>query len=176
MGTRGLTKVIDSEGRTKVAQYGQWDHYPQGQGVNMLSILSHYGIIDRIENNLRKVHFLSDEEVETYFNGYTNNDGWMTLEQGNAFDLVFPALSRNTGTDILNVIAYSTGYTLGLRDESNFEMDELFCEGVFTLNYQTREFISKCGVEVRFPLDKLPTIDVYLNAFEEAYNKERAMA
>ena len=36
MGTRNLTKVIDSNGVTKVAQYGQWDGYPSGQGLNAL--------------------------------------------------------------------------------------------------------------------------------------------
>ena len=40
MGTRGLTKVIDKDGITKVAQYGQWDHYPEGQGVKILYCLN----------------------------------------------------------------------------------------------------------------------------------------
>ena len=38
MGTRNLTMVISQE-KTKVAQYGQWDGYPEGQGVKILSIL-----------------------------------------------------------------------------------------------------------------------------------------
>jgi len=36
MGTRNLTMVI-SNGKTKVAQYGQWDGYPSGQGAAILN-------------------------------------------------------------------------------------------------------------------------------------------
>jgi len=38
MGTRNLTMVI-SGGETKIAQYGQWDGYPRGQGKTCLEFL-----------------------------------------------------------------------------------------------------------------------------------------
>jgi hypothetical protein len=38
MGTRHLTMVV-SNNETKVAQYGQWDGYPEGQGVTILTFL-----------------------------------------------------------------------------------------------------------------------------------------
>jgi len=38
MGTRNLTMVI-SDGKTKIAQYGQWDGYPSGQGADILAFL-----------------------------------------------------------------------------------------------------------------------------------------
>jgi hypothetical protein len=167
MGTRGLTKVIDLEGRTKVAQYGQWDHYPSGQGINMLNIISKYGMLDRIERNLKKVHWLNEDEVSSMIEGYHTN-GMMNMEQSQQFESIYPALSRNTCTDILNVIAYSTGYTLGLRDDSEFEQDDLMCEGVYTINYKTRTFISQYGeAKVIFSLDSLPTNEIYLSAFAQ---------
>jgi hypothetical protein len=41
MGTRNLTRVI-CDGKTKVAQYGQWDGYPEGQGKTVLNFLRGY--------------------------------------------------------------------------------------------------------------------------------------
>lgn len=38
MGTRGLTQVI-LDGEYKISQYGQWDNYPSGAGVEVLDFL-----------------------------------------------------------------------------------------------------------------------------------------
>ena len=38
MGTRNATIVI-KDNKTKVAQYGQWDGYPSGQGLTALNFL-----------------------------------------------------------------------------------------------------------------------------------------
>ena len=38
MGTRHLI-IVKSEGKTKVAQYGQWDGYPTGQGKDIAIFL-----------------------------------------------------------------------------------------------------------------------------------------
>lgn len=38
MGTRNLTAVY-LDGQYKVAQYGQWDGYPEGQGITVLTFL-----------------------------------------------------------------------------------------------------------------------------------------
>ena len=48
MGTRNLTCVI-KDGKYRVAQYGQWDGYPEGQGMNILNFLKKW-----IEACLRK--------------------------------------------------------------------------------------------------------------------------
>ena len=167
MGTRNLTKVIDKTGRTVVAQYGQWDGYPSGQGISMLSFISEYKMLNKIENALRKVHFVSDEEAEVFYKDFSN-DGMMTMEQSDSFETIYPSLSRNTGSDILKVIVYSTGYTLPLIDNSDFENDDLFCEGVYTLNFETREFVSTYGdITVSFNFDQLPTAEDYLESFNK---------
>lgn len=163
MGTRGLTKVIDKDGITKVAQYGQWDHYPEGQGVKILSILTadHYAV-EELELSLDKCRFVSDDERERVYANY--NKVYPEQTHLKKFSAILPSFSRDTCGDILNVVRWSNAEVL-LIDESDFENDDLFCEGVYTVDYQSNKFISKFGVVVEFPLDALPTPDEYLNAF-----------
>ena len=166
MGTRGITQVIDLDGVVRVAQYGQWDHYPSGQGLNVLEFLSGYKNVDRLQASLFKAYFATDEELQAAVDSVANEDGWMTMDQADKFAAMYPSLTRDTCSDILKVIVYSTG-RVPLRNDVEFIQDDLMCEGVFTVNFQTNEFISDCGVEVRFPLDNLPTPEVYLNAFKQ---------
>ena len=75
---------------------------------------------------------------------------------------MYPTLTRDLGSDVLLTIIYSTG-KVPLRNEADFEEDELFCEGVYTINFQTNEFITKWrGKTTSYPLDNLPSNDVYL--------------
>ena len=163
MGTRGLTKVIDKDGITKVAQYGQWDHYPEGQGVKILSILTadRYAV-EELELSLDKCYFTTDEQREAIYKEY--NDRYPETTHLKKFSAILPSFSRDTCGDILNVVRWSAG-PVPLMDESEFETDDLFCEGVYEVNYQTNKFISKFGVTVEFPLDALPTPKDYLQGF-----------
>ena len=162
MGTRGLTKVIDSNGVTKIAQYGQWDHYPSGQGANILNFLTEdFSIVKKLELALDKCQFVSDEIRSTIYAGY--NERYPESDDMDRFSVILPNFSRDTGSDILKVILY-TPSVVHLTDESNFENDDLFCEGVYTINYQTREFITNYGgVEFAFSLDNLPEMSDYLD-------------
>ena len=164
MGTRNLTKVIDSEGITRVAQYGQWDGYPDYMGTRTLAFISEYNMLEKIESHLFKARFITDEEAEAYSKPYTSDEGWMNMEQGATFSSMYPSLTRDTGCDILKVLVYSNG-EVPLVDNSDFENDDLMCEGVYTLNFQTREFISTFGKTVKFSFDELPTAENYLAAF-----------
>ena len=164
MGTRGLTKVIDANGVTKVAQYGQWDHYPAGQGVTILNFLTRDSYaVEELELALDKCEFVSDNMLEIVYAGY--NAQYPDTTHMKRFSSILPNLSRDTGGDILNVVRWSASKVL-LKDESEFENDDLFCEGVYTINYQTRQFVTKFGgVTMELPLDDLPTQDVYLSRF-----------
>lgn len=166
MGTRGLTKVIDAEGIIKVAQYGQWDHYPAGQGVTILNLLTRdVYAVGELEQSLDKCFFIDEVEREKIYADYNSKYGEATHLK--KFSAMLPSLSRDTGGDILNVVRWSAG-PIPLVDESEFENDDLFCEGVYTINYQTKKFISNFGgVEIEFDLDNLPIENVYLNAFSK---------
>ena len=166
MGTRGLTKVIDRNGEIKVAQYGQWDHYPSGQGLTVLEILlSRHNAVKHLELALDKCEFVSDAKRELIYAGYNAKYADVVEVGQDNFTAMLPTFSRDTGADILNVVIWSAG-SVPLLDESDFENDNLFCEGVYEINYNTNKFVSKFGDEVvEFPLNALPDRDAYLNAF-----------
>jgi hypothetical protein len=155
MGTRNLTKVINKAGEVVVAQYGQWDGYPSGQG---LTALYHAHNAKKIEKGLSRVRFATDEEIETMNS---------TIDFNNEeFSIRYPNVSRDTCADILGVVAYSVGEVL-LVDSKEFETDELFCEGVYTIDFQQNKFISWYGGKtVEFELDYLPDRATYLMAWE----------
>lgn len=168
MGTRNLTKVIDKNGTLRVAQYGQWDGYPGGQGKSMLAFISEYGMLDKIEMSLAKCRWIDQAQIDQMYVRYENLTIFEELRNGmSGLSIAFPTISRDTCTDILKVIVYSNE-DVALSDESDFEKDQLMCEGVFTLNYQTREFITTYhGKTVSFSFDQIPTVEEYLNSFEE---------
>jgi hypothetical protein len=163
MGTRNLTKVIDKDGIVRVAQYGQFDGYPSGQGVNALVHAYNYR---QIEKGLAKVRWATEEEVEEIINKFPEANYFGT-EDNKTFDLYYPNLIRETCADILGVVAWSVGEVI-LVDNSDFEQDELFCEGVYTIDFQKGKFISWYGGKtVEFDLDNLPYQFDYLNAWQE---------
>jgi hypothetical protein len=169
MGTRNLTKVIDKDNVVRVAQYGQWDGYPEYSGTRMLSFISEHGMIDKIEKSLVKCRLTKNEdEVMAAYDVYSDGPKWESLrEEPNGYGIAFPSLSRDTGVDILKVIVYSNEEVL-LWDDREFENDDLMCEGVYTLNYYSRTFTSTYnGVTVSIDFDKLLTAEEYLRTFEE---------
>jgi hypothetical protein len=167
MGTRNLTKVVDSEGITRVAQYGQWDGYPEYTGTRILDFIKEHKMLETIEKSLVKARFITQEENQELIKLYTDENGMMTFEQGAEWSVMYPSLSRDTGCDILRVLVYSNGI-VPLVDESEFENDELFCEGVYELNYKTRQFITKYnGMSVALSFEGLDTAENYLNAFKK---------
>jgi hypothetical protein len=161
MGTRNLTKVIDSNGVIKVAQYGQWDGYPSGQGLNALY---HATAHRAIEAGLAKVRWAEQEELDKIYASLPEMNRFGT-DDSKAFGLMYPNLTRDTCADILGVVAWSIGEVI-LVDESEFEKDGLFCEGVYTIDFQKRKFISTFGKTVEFDLDNLPSVQEYLAAWE----------
>ena len=165
MGTRNLTKVIDAEGITRVAQYGQWDGYPEYTGTRILDFIKEHKMLEKIEQSLVKARFLTQDELSEISKPFVDENDMMTFEQGTEFSLNYPSLSRDTGCDILKVLVYSGG-SIPLADESEFENDDLFCEGVYTIDFSTRKFTTKYGgFEESFSLDTLPNNEDYLKAF-----------
>jgi hypothetical protein len=143
MGTRNLTKVI-KDGKIVVAQYGQWDGYPSGQGLTGLFSVMSEDIIAGLEANLNLIYYPSEDELlEMWkpFTGRAHAEGWVTLEEGKAFGAKYPSLTRDTGTEILQVISKATE-PVPLKLEIEFEEDDLFCEGVYEVNLDNKTYRS----------------------------------
>jgi hypothetical protein len=117
MGTRGITKVI-KDGQIRIAQYGQWDHYPSGQGITALEFLKTAGNVEKLENNLDKVVpvILGPNDMDP--------------------------VSREVGAGILEIIA-NLQEPINVYLDIEFEKDELFCEGVYTIDFDNKTFITK---------------------------------
>ena len=147
MGTRGLTKVI-KDGETVVAQYGQWDHYPAGQGATVFYRVANPDTMQALEDNLNLIFYPSDEEREAMAKPFEDGSmpGMMTFDSGKAFAEKYPSLTRDTGAEIIDVIVNATE-PVPLYLDIDFEQDDLFCEGVYTINLDNQTFTSKYGFE-----------------------------
>ena len=172
MGTRGLTKVIKN-GETVVAQYGQWDHYPAGQGATVFYRVSNPDTMQALEDNLNLIFYPSDEEREAMAKPFEDGSipGMMTFDSGKAFAEKYPSLTRDTGAEIIDVIAEATEPVPLYLDEE-FEDDKLFCEGVYTINLDNKTFSSKWDKTVTLTFDEVRSMTIrdYLAKFD--YDEE----
>lgn len=146
MGTRGLTAVF-FDGSYKIAQYGQWDHYPSGQGVTVLEFCREW-LTDPVKlsqfcSQLAKCRFVTQEEIEAGYakvkqeTGHVETlPGFVSMDTSRAFNRLYPLLDRDHGAKILKIVAE------GLAEKSH-------------MNYTTM----KEEVEYSIPLDDIALQD-----------------
>jgi hypothetical protein len=159
MGTRNLTVVKNLEGTTKIAQYGQWDGYPEHSGIKALEFLRDKVNRDNLLVELQNVEFITDEECDTIYKSFETTD-W----ENKAFLNAYPGLHRDTGIEILEVVANSMG-TIKTIDNTEFANDTLFCEGIYEVDFSTNKFTSNYNdIVAWYDLDDLPTNEQYLSA------------
>jgi hypothetical protein len=154
MGTRNLTMVIKDE-KTRIAQYGQWDGYPSGQGKTIMEFLSRYDEL-AFKFQLDKCQFVDDEkqkEIDAFFKSICVNDGWMNMDQSRKFKDKYPFFSRDNGANILNLVNDSEEDVIWLHDESAFVNDSLMNEWTYVLDYDKRTFEVYTGFN-KSPLHK----------------------
>lgn len=176
MGTRNLTKVI-KDGEIVVAQYGQWDGYPTGQGATGFFAVSNEDVMTRLEANLGLIYYPSQDEMEKLVAPYLDGtmEGFMSYESGKRFGEAYPSLTRDTCTEILYVIADATE-RVPIRLDIEFENDDTFCEGVYEVNFDTQTYRSWYnGTEVVMTFDEVRELGFreYLTRFgydEESIN------
>jgi len=128
MGTRHLI-AVQLDGEYKVAQYGQWDGYLDGQGKKVLNFLRE---MDRpkFESALRKCSFM-DELDKDITNKLLQNPRYDWTEE-------YPHLSRDIGAEILKKVQESEG--LKLKNSISFAADSLFCEYAYVIDLDKNTF------------------------------------
>jgi len=150
MGTRHRQAVISKRGALKIQQYGQWDGYPSGQGIDILKYLRS-GDLKKYQKNLTPIKQPTKAqiaEVET-------DEEWPTN---------YPHLSRDCGSRIHELIEEGKVPFVVHTPEKECEH---WCEGFYTIDFQKGVFISEFhGTVKEYPLDDLPTDEVYLAEME----------
>lgn len=150
MGTRHYQRVINKKGITKVAQYGQWDGYPSGQGKDILNYLRNCNL-ETYQKHLDTLREPTKKEVKVI----NADKNWAKT---------YPYLSRDCGSKIHQMIEDGIVKFVGLMPK---EEADKWCEGFYTIDFSKNEFITEFyDTIVSFPIDNLPTEEDYLKATE----------
>ena len=128
MGTRHLTIVKKNE-EIKVAQYGQWDGYPSGTGVDILRFLTEEGNLARLDSKIHLCRNILDSSVDFREVAVEEHPEWF---------------NRDTGSDILGMIA-DTNTPVYLSLDLEFGGDIIFCEWAWVIDLDERQLDSYTG-------------------------------
>lgn len=192
MGTRHLIAVL-TDGEYKVAQYGQWDGYPEGQGRD---ILAHLATMDhqQFREKCRAARFMSEDEIEEKWaqQGAKKGSAFVSMDICDRVTKKHPELSRDTAAGILKLI-HERPPGIGLSNSLTFAGDSLFCEWAYVIDFDKGTFEVFRGFNkeplaegerfrdmprakdseyhpVKFvhswPLDQLPAADEFLETFK----------
>jgi hypothetical protein len=199
MGTRNLTCVF-IDGGYKVAQYGQWDGYPSGQGLVVLRFARDLMEADLFKTAVRNCRYGSAEEIKLLWEkAGADGLGLVSIEVSEKFKKQFPHLYRDGAAKVLEHIQ-NTPSGLVLRNSLEFAGDSMFCEWAYVLDLDAgklevfkgfnQEPLTRCDrfydqpkqhkdyYQVRlfqtFDLAALPTNDEFVAACAEPAEEEAA--
>jgi hypothetical protein len=139
MGTRSLICVF-KDGEYKVAQYSQWDGYPEGQGLDILNFLRNEFDRELFESKLNMIRFGTNEELYNHWKECGAGDSeWVSMEVADKHTKLYPENSRDTGAKILSIIQ-NTNKPLILDNSLAFAADSLFCEWAYVIDLDKNIF------------------------------------
>lgn len=157
MGTRHLICVVKDD-EYKIAQYGQWDGYPGGQGCGVLEFVSDPDNVFKLKSKLAAVRFLDHDGVDKEFiKDYDKNAPQWSNEPDNRSDeqkrWFSTYITRDLGADILSNVACSEDKEIILLNSLDFAKDSLFCEWAYVIDYDKMAFEVYEGFN-KSPLDE----------------------
>jgi len=153
MGTRHLICVVKN-GEYKVAQYGQWDGQPSGQGADILNFLKNEMDRAKFNNQIEALSFATEEELEQMWieSGKDPNEKLIPMEISGKFKELYPENSKDTGSGILQLIQDSNRQ-LKLTDNLIFANDSLSCRWGYVIDLDKNTFEVYEGAN-KTPLDE----------------------
>ena len=145
MGTRNLTIIVEGN-KHKVAQYCQWDGYPEGQGRTCYNILKDKVNLTMLAASLSKCYFANQQEfmqlwkfMHESVGEEFDEDSGISLEASMAMKMLHPQLQRDHGALVLETIMSATE-RVPLADSIDFVEDSLFCEWVWIIDFDSGLF------------------------------------
>lgn len=152
MGTRHII-FVTLNNETKIAQYGQWDGYPSGVGIDLLNILR--GInLHMFKEQVAKLRFANPSELE-------NIPDEVLLSK-------HKELSRDTSSEIIEMVLESENPESLLLVDASREKDNSWIEYCWYINLDDETFSMDNNRFATFNLNDLPTNQQFVEQCEKA--------
>jgi hypothetical protein len=139
------------DGVTKLAQYGQWDGYPSGQGVEVLSFIRSKQRLAKLSKALDRAVFLTQAQLDSEYKKVGVTGDFMSENQAVKFNKRFPLLSRDNSARVLSMMIDMDKPEL--VNEEMFAGDSLFCEWAYVIDFDKRVFEVYKGFNLTEPLE-----------------------
>ena len=139
MGTRHLIAIC-IDGKYPIAQYGQWDGYPEGQGVNVLQSLKGKSLAKLKAGASLAVAYTEDNLRQVYIDlGIDPDSQWITMEDSHKVNKAHPQLNRSMGAKIIAFVR-NQSQPYPVLNDLDFAQDSLFCEWAYVIDFDTNTF------------------------------------
>jgi hypothetical protein len=144
MGTRGST-FVQLDGQYKVAQYGQWDHYPSGQGaiaLHFLHSLKTESDLQKFRQKVRALIPITEKELEDRWVecGAARDASGISFGVSDRMKAKYPHLQRDCGAKVLELIAKDKIPDSNVQLDLEFPKDSLFCEWAYVIDLDKNTF------------------------------------
>lgn len=153
MGTRNLT-IVQKDNQYKIAQYGQWDGYPSGNGIIILNFLKKVDL-EKFKKKIDTVKLVTNEDINKYWADIgvdVEKERFVSMDVSEKFYKLHPSLSRDLGASVLDYIMEEDNVVESYLD-IDFANDSLFCEWAYVIDLDKNTFEVYTGF-VKDPIDK----------------------
>lgn len=147
MGTRHLT-IVKSKGKTKIAQYGQWDGYPTGQGQTIADFLKKADLPKFKKQVDKLTEYTAKEIAKAYKDAGHDGGEWVNSDVSDKKNKAHPALDRDYGAGILELI--HNGTVTKVKLDESFKEDTTFCEYCYEIDLDNDSISMNDGKKYSF--------------------------